>query len=164
MSSITSRLRATKGDVEAYRSSLIAKCNTVRAPAGPPPSFDPASRIKSNEQGSGGNERWVPGTPPVLLKNAKIWTGARNGTEVVFGDVLLDQGLVIAVGYIPPTILASHRGANLKVMDVEGKWVTPGLVDLHSHIGVSSAPGLRGAFSDLYFLHFIFIYAHIFML
>lgn len=32
----------------------------------------------------------------------------------------------------------------LDVHDLQGAWVTPGLVDLHSHIGVESAPSLGG--------------------
>jgi imidazolonepropionase-like amidohydrolase len=86
----------------------------------------------------------VPGTPPVLLRNGMIWTGARNGTEIVYGDVLLDKGLVVAVGYIPPSLLDSVGESGIRVEDLGGAWVTPGLVDLHSHLGVSSAPYLRG--------------------
>ncbi|KAJ7833912.1 hypothetical protein B0H13DRAFT_2370146 [Mycena leptocephala] len=44
---------------------------------------------------------FVEGTLPVLIRNAKILTGARNGTEVVFGDVLPDKGVVLGIGYIP---------------------------------------------------------------
>ena len=80
-----------------------------------------------------------------------IWTGARNGTEIVYGDVLLDKGLVVAVGYIPPSLLDSVVSQSsssttdfLRVEDLGGAWVTPGLVDLHSHLGVSSAPELNG--------------------
>ena len=76
-----------------------------------------------------------------------IWTGARNGTEIVYGDVLLDKGLVVAVGYIPPSLLdgvSQSSTTEIRVEDLEGAWVTPGLVDLHSHLGVSSAPYLRG--------------------
>ncbi|KAF8163787.1 hypothetical protein B0H34DRAFT_614504, partial [Crassisporium funariophilum] len=125
----------------AYRTELQAKCNDLRAPAGPPASFETAGRTRV------GSDRFVNGTPPTLLRNAKIWTGARSGTEVVYGDVLLDKGLVMAVGYIPPTLLESARsgGVGLKIQDVGGKWVTPGLVDLHSHIGVYSSPALNGA-------------------
>lgn len=62
------------------------------------------------------------------------------------GDVLLDRGLVAAVGYILPNLLESIRQANgLEIVeDVGGAWITPGLVDLHSHLGVSSAPELSG--------------------
>jgi imidazolonepropionase-like amidohydrolase len=66
---------------------------------------------------------------------------------MVYGDVLLDKGLIVAVGYIPPNLLASAKargGGEMKVLDVAGKWITPGLVDLHSHIGVYSSPALKG--------------------
>ncbi|CAK5276446.1 unnamed protein product [Mycena citricolor] len=89
-----------------------------------------------------GSDRFVPGTPPTLIKNAKIITGARNGTEVVYGDVLLDKGLVVAVGYIPDHFVLPP---DVVVVDAEGKWITPGLVDAHSHLGVGSAPELSGA-------------------
>jgi hypothetical protein len=87
----------------------------------------------------------------VLLRNDMIlvWTGARNGTEIelVYGDVLLDKGLVVAVGYIPPSLLdglSQLATTELRVEDLGGAWVTPGLVDLHSHLGVSSALELSG--------------------
>lgn len=122
-----------------HRSQLQAICKSIRTPAGPPQSFNTAARTV--------NDRFVPGTPPVLLRNAKIWTGARNGTEIVYGDVLLDRGLVVAVGYIPPSLLDGVRQSSrseVRVEDVGGAWITPGLVDLHSHLGVFSAPALSG--------------------
>ncbi|KAJ7882918.1 hypothetical protein B0H13DRAFT_2344380 [Mycena leptocephala] len=45
--------------------------------------------------------RFVEGTSHVLIRNAKILTGARNGTEVVFGNELLEKCVVLGVGYIP---------------------------------------------------------------
>ena len=70
-----------------------------------------------------------------------------DGTEIVYGDVLLDRGLVMAVGYIPPSLLDSvmqSSSTEIRVEDLRGAWVTPGLVDLHSHLGVYSAPRLSG--------------------
>ncbi|KAF8886873.1 hypothetical protein CPB84DRAFT_1787269 [Gymnopilus junonius] len=126
--------------VRAHRAELVAKCHDIRTPAGPPSSFSTANRVRE------GSDRWVPGTPPTLIRNSKIWTGGRNGTEVVFGDVLLDKGLVVAVGYIPQSLLdQAKRSGEVNVLDAGGKWITPGLVDLHSHIGVNSVPHLRGA-------------------
>ena len=93
------------------------------------------------------SDRFVPGTRPVLLRNGNIWTGARNGTEIVYGDVLLDKGLVVAVGYIPQALLdgvSQSATTGIRVEDLGGAWVTPGLVDLHSHLGVISAPLLKG--------------------
>jgi hypothetical protein len=117
--------------VITQRKYILEQCKYINTPAGPPPNF--RSRTHS--------DRYVPGTKPLWLKNAKLWTGARNGTEVIYGDILLDKGLIQAVGYIPPRLL-NHP--DLRVEDAKGAWVTPGLVDLHSHIGVGSAPSLRG--------------------
>ncbi|KAJ7464200.1 hypothetical protein B0H11DRAFT_2285094 [Mycena galericulata] len=89
-----------------------------------------------------GSDRFVEGTSPVLIRNAKILTGARNGTEIVFGDILLDKGVVLGVGYIPHALTVRP---NLKIVDAGGKWITPGIVDAHSHLGVYSAPALSGA-------------------
>ena len=126
--------------INADRAKLLSKCSTIHVPAGPPADYATSSRLHS------GSDRWVPGTPPTLLRNAKIWTGARNGTEIVYGDILLDKGLIVAVGYIPPSLISATTGAGseMRVQDVGGKWITPGLVDLHSHIGVYSSPSLSG--------------------
>lgn len=121
------------------RDELRAICKSIHRPAGPPQSTCPCGRTE--------NDRFVPGTPSVLLRNASIWTGARNGTEIVYGDVLLNRGIVAAVGYIPPSLLesiAQVQGSEMIVQDVGGAWITPGLVDLHSHLGVYSAPALSG--------------------
>ncbi|KAJ7078720.1 hypothetical protein B0H15DRAFT_1025782 [Mycena belliarum] len=100
------------------------------------------SRDFISSRNSLGSDRFVQGTPPVLIRNAKIITGARNGTEIVFGDILLDKGLVLGVGYIPNALA---RLPNLQVIDAAGKWISPGIVDAHSHLGVHSAPALDGA-------------------
>ncbi|KAF7312947.1 Composite domain of metallo-dependent hydrolase [Mycena kentingensis (nom. inval.)] len=117
-------------------SSIPAQCLALDTPLTPPPSL-----IASRSSYSGVSDRFVPGTRATLIRNAKILTGARNGTEVVFGDVLLDGGLVRAVGYVPSALI----DASVDVIDAEGRWVSPGLVDAHSHLGVYSAPALNGA-------------------
>ncbi|KAJ6483842.1 hypothetical protein C8R47DRAFT_1217531 [Mycena vitilis] len=122
-------------DHRSPASSLPPQCLAIRSPLEPTPDFI-ASRA---DQGS---DRFVQGTPPVLIRNAKILTGARNGTEVVYGDILLDNGVVLGVGYIPSAL---RQRANLQMVNADGKWVSPGIVDAHSHLGVYSAPALEGA-------------------
>ncbi|KAF8662710.1 hypothetical protein AX16_001152 [Volvariella volvacea WC 439] len=122
----------------AERKRLHDLCKALHAPAGPHHSYNPHTRIKK------GSERYVPGTPPTLLRNARIWTGGKNGTEVIQGDILLDRGVIVRAGHVPRWVLAGIQG-KIEVIDVNGKWITPGLVDLHSHIGVGSSPELRGA-------------------
>jgi predicted amidohydrolase len=62
--------------------------------------------------------------------------------ETVHGDILLDRGLVVGVGELSEEDYEGFE--KLSVVDAKGRWVTPGLVDLHSHIGVDSAPHLNG--------------------
>ncbi|THH28414.1 hypothetical protein EUX98_g5775 [Antrodiella citrinella] len=108
--------------------SVLSQCAALKATVGPPDSF--FARTVS--------DRFVPGTNSTLIRNANIWTGARNGTETVVGDVLLENGIVKGIGYIPESSLADAR--NLTVVEADGAWVTPGLVDLHSHLGLIAAP------------------------
>lgn len=120
---------------------IIERCASLHA------TLEPSSSFKQSRL-SLGSDRFVPGTPPVLLRNAKIWTGARNGTEVVYGDVLLNRGIIQRVGYIPSELLTAieaSSGMDMNVYDAKGLWVTPGLVDMHSHLGVSAAPHLSGS-------------------
>jgi cytosine/adenosine deaminase-related metal-dependent hydrolase len=66
----------------------------------------------------------VAGTPPVLIRNATIWTGRFDGHEVVSGDVLLDKGIIKGVGEVERSVVDSY--GNLVVIDARGAWVTSG--------------------------------------
>jgi hypothetical protein len=98
------------------------------------------------------SDRFEPGTKPVLITNATIWTGGRNGTEVVFGDMLMHGGIILAVGYIPKQLLNAHSPGSLTTINAQGSWITPGLFDLHSHVGLLSAPVLTGKLSSIILL------------
>ncbi|KAJ7866114.1 hypothetical protein B0H13DRAFT_2352696 [Mycena leptocephala] len=63
-------------------------------------------------------DRFVEGTSPVLIRNAKILTGARNGTEVVSGGALLEKGVVLGVSYISRA-LTLILCPNLQVIEVD---------------------------------------------
>lgn len=80
------------------------------------------------------------GTAPTLIKNATVWTGNDQGRELLLAhDVLLDKGLILRLGQD----LETPKGA--KVLQAHGAWLTPGIVDMHSHIGVDSLPSLQGS-------------------
>ncbi|KAH9948764.1 hypothetical protein B0H21DRAFT_731862 [Amylocystis lapponica] len=114
---------------------ILGECAALRAKPGPPDDF--LARESS--------ERFEPGTKPTLIRNATLWTGARNGTEIVYGDIYLDKGIVKAIGYVPPHL---HKdGDDELVVDAKGAWVTPGIVDLHSHVGIFGAPYMRGTYA-----------------
>lgn len=93
---------------------LLAKCYALDMPAGPPLDF--SSRTES--------DRYVPGTRATVVRNATIWTGGDAGTETVRGDVLLDAGMIKAVGNVPEHLL---RGLEYDTLDAKGLWLTPGL-------------------------------------
>lgn len=101
--------------VPVNANQVLRQCAANRATPGPPPDF--AAREQS--------DRFEPGTRPTLIKNAQIWTGARNGTESVKGDVLLSGGVVKGIGYIPRALLDGLT--DLATVDADGAWVTPGL-------------------------------------
>jgi imidazolonepropionase-like amidohydrolase len=80
----------------------------------------------------------------VLIKEGRIWTGKNNGTQVIYGDILMEKGIIKSVGRLGWLDLDIY-GDSLQVIDAKGAWVTPGLVDVHSHIGDDSLPELDGA-------------------
>ena len=71
--------------------------------------------------------------PAVVIKNATIMTA--TGQEIANGSIVLKDGKIVAVG---ATVTAP---ADAIVVDGTGKFVTPGLIDVHSHLGVYAAPG-----------------------
>ncbi len=70
--------------------------------------------------------------PPVVITNATIMTAA--GQEIPHASILFREGQIVAVG---ATVQAPSDA--IKV-DGTGKWVTPGIIDVHSHLGVYAAP------------------------
>lgn len=67
-----------------------------------------------------------------LLTNVSIIDGVGGFIEA--GSVLMQDGKIAAVG----TDLSAPDGA--VVIDGSGKWVTPGIIDNHSHLGVYATP------------------------
>ncbi len=69
---------------------------------------------------------------PVFFRNATILTG--DGERIDGGSILVSDGTIVAVGAdveAPDDVL---------VVDVGGKWITPGIIDVHSHLGVYPSP------------------------
>ncbi|MBS3895207.1 amidohydrolase [Silanimonas sp.] len=71
---------------------------------------------------------------PVLIRNATVLIG--DGSRMDGADVLFRDGEIRRVG----RDLDAPAGAT--VIEAEGRWVTPGLIDVHSHLGVFPAPAL----------------------
>ena len=75
-------------------------------------------------------------SPHTLIRGATVLIG--DGTRVENGDVLIVDGRIEAVG---PALSAP---ADARVIDAHGRWVTPGLIDVHSHVGAASSPYVNG--------------------
>ena len=77
----------------------------------------------------------VIASAPVLIQNATVLTG--TGVRLDNADVLMQDGKIQAVGK------ALSAPGNAKVINGTGKWVTPGIIDVHSHLGVYASPGIQ---------------------
>ena len=67
-----------------------------------------------------------------VIRHAHVYTG--TGDEIADGDVLMRDGKIAAVG---PHVDAP---ADAAVVDGKGRFVTPGIIDVHSHLGVYPSP------------------------
>jgi len=82
--------------------------------------------------------RAYPGVP-TLVTNVTILDG--EGGRIDGGSVLFADGKIVGVG----KDVAAPAGAT--VIDGRGKYVTPGVIDIHSHLGDYPSPGVQ-ALSD----------------
>src|SRR4051812_33529169 len=74
---------------------------------------------------------------PTLIRNVTILTAA--GPTIRGGSVLLRDGKIAEVG------ATTTAPSDAVVIDGTGKYVTPGIIDTHSHIGAGAVPEDPGA-------------------
>jgi imidazolonepropionase-like amidohydrolase len=74
------------------------------------------------------------GSAPIVIRNATLLIG--NGERLDDADILLEDGKIARIG---KNINAPD---NATLIDGKGKWVTPGIIDNHSHLGVYPSPGV----------------------
>jgi imidazolonepropionase-like amidohydrolase len=126
-----------------HRSFVVALAATVlTAPVAAPASAadaasaKPVSRFAQDPYAS----TYRPiASPAVLIRDATVLTG--TGARLDEADVLMRDGRIVAVGR------DLDAPADAVQVDGRGKWVTPGLIDVHSHLGVYPTPG-ASAHSD----------------
>lgn len=72
-----------------------------------------------------------------IIRGGTVYDG--TGAPGVRADVGIRDGLVVAVSPEP-----LEAGPDTRVIDAEGRWVTPGFVDTHPHydVEVLISPGL----------------------
>lgn len=69
----------------------------------------------------------------LVIRNATVLTG--TGSQLDHADVAISDGHIVAVGVDLP------NPDNAEEIDASGRWVTPGIIDIHSHLGVYPSPG-----------------------
>ncbi len=74
---------------------------------------------------------------PVLIRHTTLLTG--SGERLDDADLLMSDGKIVALGK------NLDAPANATVIDGTGKWLTPGIIDVHSHLGVYASPGVGAA-------------------
>jgi len=75
---------------------------------------------------------------PLLITNATILTG--TGERLDKASLLIVDGKIVSLSANAPI----RNTVDAEVIDVEGRWVTPGLIDVHSHLGVYPSPSIEG--------------------
>lgn len=81
----------------------------------------------------------APKAPSTVIRGATLLTG--TGLQLDNADIVFSDGKITALG--------SSLKAPTDAIEVDGAglWVTPGIIDVHSHMGVYSNPSVR-AHSD----------------
>ena len=86
------------------------------------------------------NPRWSKEkSNPVVVTNATLFDGTSFMTESV--NILMDRGIITAV--TPAAQGLGELSERATVLDAAGRYVTPGLVDMHSHHISSTWPGFE---------------------
>lgn len=116
---------------------LLAACQSAGANDGPaqiahePPPYAAAAPASAYQP--------LPRTD-LVLSGATILDG--DGGRIV-GDILLRDGQVVSVG---ETVNAP---ADVPRIDATGRWITPGLIDIHTHYGTYLLPQAAEDVSDV---------------
>lgn len=107
----------------------LARCAELTAPPITYPQTD-EDRVNPRHDANKGQKE------PVLLRNATLFDGESILSGAV--DILLANGITESVSAVSTVRYAR----NIKTIELNGGWVTPGLVDMHSHHLVEEWPAL----------------------
>ena len=104
-----------------------------RAAAAPPPVVPLRPGLDALAEGDPFPSRYTPGAGERLaIVGATLLTG--TGTEIANGTIIVADGRIEAVGS------GLQVPAGYRSIDAKGRWLTPGIIDAHSHLGVWGQP------------------------
>ncbi|NUQ20732.1 MAG: amidohydrolase [Gemmatimonadaceae bacterium] len=128
---------------------VTVACSAPSARQTPAPQRAMTDSTAQSTNGLGLGATSVPGADPfpstyrpfpskaTVIRNVTILTAA--GPTIRNGSVLLRDGRIAAVG------ASVDAPSDATVIDGAGKYLTPGIIDIHSHVGAGASPGDRGA-------------------
>ncbi len=119
--------------------SLLSACATTgdakpKTAAAAPAKVGPGLNAGYSHDPFPSTYKTYPGAP-TLVTNVTIFDG--EGGKIDKGSVLFADGKIVAVGQT----VAAPAGAT--VIDGTGKTLTPGIIDIHSHLGNYPSPGVQ---------------------
>ncbi len=133
-------MRARLGVMITLASALALSACTTTGGSGDPASASAKSDDKAFAATPAGDPVFASTYKPfpniaTALKGATVYDG--KGGKIENGTVFFSGGKIVAVGG-PDTPIP----ADIAVFDGTGKFVTPGIIDIHSHLGDYPSPGV----------------------
>ena len=128
---------ATQAPVPARADTTASRTDTT-----PPATAGPGALSVPNADPYPSTYKPFP-SKPTLIENVTIFTAV--GPRIVNGALLMKDNKIAAVGKSAddPAIKQAEGGESPVVIDGAGKFVTPGIIDVHSHLGVYPAPAVE---------------------
>ena len=138
-------LRARLGVLATLASAIALSACTTTGESADPASASAKSDDKEFAATKAGDPVFASTYKPfpnvaTALKGATVYDG--KGGKIENGVVFMSGGKIVAIGG-PDTPIP----ADVAVFDGTGKFVTPGIIDIHSHLGDYPSPGVE-AHSD----------------
>ncbi|NND01031.1 MAG: amidohydrolase family protein [Gammaproteobacteria bacterium] len=118
--------------IVCYAGAIL--CVTACATSGNPIGGEPAADNADDYQ-SFVSTYQAPQSAPLVVRNVRALTG--TGSELESVDLVVENGKISAL-----TAGAAIPDGATEV-DGTGKWLTPGIIDVHSHMGVYPNPGIK---------------------
>ncbi len=83
----------------------------------------------------------------ILINNVQIFNGKEE--KIILGNVLIENNLITKVSTTP---IAINKSADTKIINGEGKFLMPGLIDAHTHVMMESLNMMELMNSDIEFI------------
>ena len=133
VTSFLTRLRPVAASISALAAAaLLVTPATAKREAPPEAMAKPMAPLNKNPYPS--TYKPYPGTP-TAIRGVTIYDG--EGGRIENGVALFKDGKIVAVGGADTAIPDGYT-----VINGNGKWVTPGIIDVHSHLGDYPSPGV----------------------